>query len=152
MKYFKSKTSKIIRFSIICSISLILFSSCGDERENNIPYVYVSTSIDMQNPVYLELLNVGGSAYINNEGYNGNGIIVYHSGIDEFKAYDRTCTFQVERSCAIETNEDSFITAVCPCCESEFELSYGTVSKGPASTPLKEYRTSFDGSILHIFN
>jgi len=152
MEDYLSIKSKIIRFSIIYTIFFILFTSCEDERVNIIPYVYVNTTIDMQNPVYIDLLNVGGSSYINYEGYNGNGIIVYHSGIDEYKAYDRTCTFQVQNSCAIETNENSFITAICPCCESEFELSYGTVSKGPAFAPLKEYRTSFDGSILHIYN
>jgi len=38
------------------------------------------------------------------------------------------------------------------CCHSKFQLYDGSVTNGPAVTPLKAYNTTFDGSTLHIFN
>ncbi len=146
------KKSKIDTFSIIYAIIVFFFVSCTDENQDIIPFTYVNYTIDLQNPDYLDLLNVSGSAYINGEGYNRNGIIVYRSGIDEFKAYDRTCTYKVPDNCSVEKSSNSIVNVICPCCDSQFGLMYGSVSKGPANYALKEYQTTFDGTYIRIFN
>ncbi len=151
MKHYFKK-SKINTFLVIYIIIVIFFASCADDNQDIIPYAYVNYTIDLQNPVYIDLLNVSGSAYIEREGYNGNGIIVYHSGIDEFKAYDRTCTFKISDNCSVEKDENSIVNVVCPCCKSQYELMNGSVSKGSSIKALKAYRTSFDGTYLRIFN
>lgn len=144
--------AKILRKSVFYIVFIVLLGSCSDQNNNDFPFAYVNITIDMQNPLYLGLQNVGESVIIPNEGYNNNGVIVYRSGIDEIKAYDCSCTFHDLYDCSIEQSETSIVNAVCTCCDSKFELFYGSVSVGPAIKPLKEYRTSFDGTFINIYN
>lgn len=145
-------STKIARKSIIYILITFLFLSCDNNKSDTFPYAYVNVTLDLQNPLYLDLHNVSGSVIVVNEGYNRNGIMVYRSGIDEFKAYDCTCTYIIPDNCSIKQSENSIVKAVCPCCDSEFELFYGSVSIGPAITPLKEYQTSYDGVFVNIRN
>lgn len=143
---------KIVRKSITYLLFIFLFSGCTDNNNDTFPYVRVNITIDMQNPLYLDLHNVGGSAIVENEGYNQNGVIVYRSGLEEFKAYDCTCTYEILNNCSIKQSETSIVKAICPCCKSEFELVYGSVTVSPAIIPLKEYQTSYNGVFLNISN
>jgi len=139
-------------YTILLYSSFIgLFVACKSDSQNTVPYAYVNISIDMQDPEFINLQNVGGTEMITG-GYNNNGIVVYRSGIDEFKAYDRTCPFNVDDDCQVKTDSTSQILVVCSCCGSKYELVYGSVVKTPAKIPLKEYRTSFNGDYLRIYN
>jgi nitrite reductase/ring-hydroxylating ferredoxin subunit len=86
-------------------------------------------------------------------GFNNNGIIVYRYTLDEFKAYDRTCPHDYAvNDLSIKVNVD-FIRAICPQCSTFYELAAGgTPSSGPGRYPLKNYRTSFDGSFVTVWN
>jgi len=101
------------------------------------------------NPEFINLNAVGGWIYVTG---GSRGIIVYKSSNNEFKAYDRHCTYDSGNSCALVSTEVTNITAKDDCCGSKFLLSDGSVIQGPANLPLKQYQTSFDGSVLHIFN
>lgn len=144
--------SKIASFILISTLIIGLFLSCDNYDDDDFPYAPVSITIDMQNPLYLELQNVSGSVLIPDEGLYDNGVIIFRSGIDEFKAYDMTCPYEVSTTCAVEQDENSIVKVSCSCCESSFELYYGSVSNGPAVYGLHEYRTAYNGDIIQIYN
>ena len=146
-----NRLHRITKLPIFLTITLIsiLFIRC-DKNQSNIPYVYVNFPITIGDPEYFDLEAVGNHVFIKNAGVNG--IIIYRSSINEFHAYDRTCTYKPEKNCAVIDDSTSSILVKCPCCGSKFGLDYGYVTSGPATRPLKEYHTSFDGVTLHVYN
>jgi Rieske Fe-S protein len=46
----------------------------------------------------------------------------------------------------------SGISAIDSCCNSRFSIIDGSVINGPATRPLYQYRTLFDGNALRIYN
>lgn len=133
-------------YIIIISFS---FSSCIKNENSNIPLVRVDSVIYANNPSFNNISVPGTWMYING---GSRGIIIYRVSNEEFKAYDRHCTYDSDNNCAQVSVDASNITAVDDCCGSTFILTDGAVTKGPASLPLKQYQTSFDGSVLRIFN
>lgn len=127
----------------------VLLLSCSKDQNANIPLVPVDITIHLNNPSYNAIAVPGGWIYVNG---GSRGIIVYRVSNNEFKALDRHCTFDSSNSCALVSVDVSNITALDDCCGSKFLLTDGSVTKGPANLPLKQYNTSFDGSVLRIFN
>ena len=142
-----NKITKLNFFLIITLIS-IFFIKC-DKNQSNIPNVYVNFTIYLDSPEHIDLAVVGNLVFINR---GVNGIVIYRSGIDEFHAYDRTCTYNPDDNCAVTNDENSSVLVKCLCCGSKFSLSYGDVTEGPATIPLKEYNTNFNGTSLHVYN
>ncbi|MCO6499702.1 MAG: hypothetical protein J5I47_04890 [Vicingus serpentipes] len=137
-------------FYYILIASFILISGCSKKDNNSgVPLVNVNIYINSSNPEFINLNAVGGWIYVVG---GSRGIIVYKSSNNEFKAYDRHCTYDSGNSCALVSVEMSNISAKDDCCGSKFLITDGSVTQGPANLPLKQYRTSFDGSVLHIFN
>jgi len=134
-------------------ILLLLFSalsfSCNDEENNNIPLTEVNIIIQINDPDYIRLQTVGGWEYISG---GSRGIILFRLSQDQFRAFDRHCTFQPSNTCALVSVDPNNITASDDCCGSAFLLNDGSVSRPPANTALKQYRTSFDGTTLRISN
>ncbi|HLN55562.1 MAG TPA: hypothetical protein VK207_06205, partial [Bacteroidales bacterium] len=89
------------------------------------------------------------------EGYAGNGIIVTR-GADEFFAYDRTCPHDFalnQEAIRIKIDPTNFMRALCPKCSTTYELlAYGTPATGIGRYPLKNYKTSFDGRYVRVWN
>jgi len=127
----------------------VLFFSCSKDKNSNIPLVPVNVYIHVNDPAYNMITVPGGWTYIIG---GSRGIIIYRASNDAFKAYDRHCTYNSSSSCALVSVEVNNITALDDCCGSKFLLTDGSVTNGPANLPLKEYSTTFDGSVLHIFN
>jgi len=71
-------------------------------------------------------------------------LLVARTAADAFTAVTSVCTHE---GCTITGYENSIYT--CPCHGSEFTTS-GAVRVGPASQPLRQFATSFDGSTLRI--
>lgn len=132
------------------SILILLFFSCKkDDNNQNVPLVEVYFQINIDDPAYIKLKTVGGWEYLTG---GSRGIIVYREGQNNFKAYDRHCTFQPSNTCALVSVDASNLTASDVCCGSSFLLVNGSVSRPPANLPLKEYSTSFDGTTLIVQN
>lgn len=146
------KLPKLVIFFFLSVLFLSQNLGCDSDSLDVIPYAYVNFTIDMQDPDYISLLNVGGSVIIEDEGYEDNGIIVCCVGVDEFTAFDCTCTYEISDDCALELSDDSYFTTTCPCCGSKFELYYGSVQSGSAKYSLQEYKTYYNGTTLRIFN
>lgn len=142
---FESMMKKMLLF--LGLVVLLLVVSCKKDEEQ-IPYVTVDFTIYVTDPLYINLNTVGGWIYVTG---GSRGILLYRKSIDQVMAYDRHCTYQVENSCQVEMESNNF-TAIDSCCFSRFEIDNGTVVKDPALLSLKQYRTTFEGSVLHVYN
>lgn len=138
------------RFILKPAVILITFLtliSCGkDENKDLIPYVYVNFTIY---PNTIDYIAIGQWVYFTG-GYKG--IIVYRPQSDEFMAYERACPYDPLTEGARVEVESSGLIAIDSVCGSQFILVDGSPINGPASIPLKQYRTSWDGYALTIFN
>lgn len=150
----------------IISLSLafaFLPVSCENNKNDVIPDTYTDFTIDIYGDILFSDLNaIGNSVIVTSQtnnwgdrsgGYKGNGIIVYRANLDEFYAYDRTCPHDYEiNDLSIKVDVD-FTQAICPQCTTKYELSVGGISSsGPGKYPLKNYRTSFNGQYVRVWN
>lgn len=140
-------------FSSLLGILLLIMPHCN-KTEVIIPYVIVNFSLDLT--IINELKTPGYSKLYPYEGYGG--VIVYCEFYDVvtpnasvYYAYDATCTYELNDTCSI-INEGNSITAVCPCCGSEFHLNGGYPFKGKATAPLKMYNATILNNKLIVSN
>jgi nitrite reductase/ring-hydroxylating ferredoxin subunit len=140
-----------IRLLIGTTVLFLILSSnsCEKGTPSGIPYVPVNYQLTVSNPEFSPLLAVGGWLYI---GGGSRGIIVYRYTPDEFRAYDRHCTFQVNDNCRVNMDNTDITAVDEECCESKFLIIDGAPIDGPANIGLHQYNTSFDGNTLLIFN
>jgi nitrite reductase/ring-hydroxylating ferredoxin subunit len=154
--------SKIRYFLFI--VALVFFSSSCNKKNDVIPDVIVDFSLSLNDPQFIDLRSFGTTVLIdantNNlgiraAGYDGNGIIIF-SGVDEYYAYDRTCPHDYVidgSSVRVNIDPENSLNAICPKCSTNYALSAGgTPSKGVGQYPLKNYRTSFDGLNVRVWN
>ncbi len=154
--------SKIRLFFIIISLVQII-TSCN-KKNDVIPDVTVDFTINLTDPQFTVLNAIGGAVIVNAStnnwghyaaGFDGNGIIVAR-GAEEFYAYDRTCPYDYalnELSIRVNIDPAGFARAKCPECETIYELlSFGTPVSGVGNYPLKNYKTSFDGRLVRVWN
>lgn len=145
----KNTRSKIAFFFLIILVSVFLFT-CNKDKER-IPYVYVDFYLNLNDPDFNELSVVGNSIAVTG---GVKGIIIYRKSLDEFVALDRCCSHEPSKSCEFVSVDSTGLFAICNCCQSQFYLYDGYVSKGPAEFPLSQYRTSYNSytNTLHVFN
>lgn len=150
---------KIFLFTIYL---LVAFWSCERKKNDVIPDVHVNFTIDILD--YPSLSTLFGSAAVDASdlripdrrfagGFNGNGIIIFN-GAGGYVAYDRTCPHDyVSGNPDVRVNID-FTNAICPKCSTYYELSalFGAPTSGPGKYPLKNYRLTFDGRFLSVWN
>jgi Rieske Fe-S protein len=101
-------------------------------------------------PEYSEL-NTSGSAIFTRGGIEG--IIIYHGVGNDYKVYDRNCSYQPSLSCSVIDSVNSGI-AFCGCCTSAFLISNtGESINAPAILSLKTYNWSLDdNNVMRIYN
>jgi nitrite reductase/ring-hydroxylating ferredoxin subunit len=139
----------------------IILSSCNKNKNDVIPDVHVDFTLDLNDPQFVNLNAIGSDTVDGNTnnwgsnvsgGYNGNGIIIYNGG-DGFYAYDRTCPHDYEiNGLSVKVIID-FTIATCPRCGTIYSLSAsGTPASGIGRYPLKNYRTSYDGRYVRVWN
>lgn len=137
-----------VKIIILLPIAFCVINSCS-KSDDTIPHAYVDVDIYLTDPSYVNLNAVGGWVYITG---GVKGIIVYRKSNEEFLSFDRNCTYNPSDSKAIVFVDASNIMAVDTSCGSKFQLLDGTVVKTPASRPLKQYQTTYSGSLVHIHN
>ena len=135
------------KLTYIISIS-ILFYACNSKNDF-IQDVYVNEVIVLDLPINSEILTPGNSIFV--EG-GVEGIIIYHGVGEDYKVYDRNCSYEPSLACSYIDSVNSGI-AYCGCCPSAFFISNtGEAINSPALLPLKAYNWSLDNNILRIFN
>ena len=133
-------------FFLGCSIAL---NGCEDEQlEDQIPYQSFSNIvINLNGQQYLDLNSLG---YVPIDG-GVKGIMLYKNPFEsEYVAYERNCSFEPNSSCARVEVDGSGLFMIDPCCESQFNFEGGLPIAGPATIPLRRYRTFLDGHFLTI--
>jgi nitrite reductase/ring-hydroxylating ferredoxin subunit len=145
----RTSVIKISGYIIFFIFFLLLSPQCKKDKNNAIPNIYVNFSINPNSTQYLKLNTVGGWAYVTG---GVRGIIIYRASIDQFMAFERDCPYQPLNTCALVQVEKSGVVAIDSCCGSQFILTDGSPIKGPATTSLKQYTTSYDGTTLTVTN
>ena len=127
---------------------LLPVNSCNKNSDDYIPNVAVDIYMNISSTQYTRLATVGGWEYITG---GVKGLIVYRKSTTEFVALERNCTYKPSQGCRVQV-ESSGLTVIDSCCMSRFIIIDGSVVNKPATVPLKQYRTAFDGTYLHIYN
>ena len=141
------KIARMKSILYILSISLLI-ASCNS-KDDYIKEVYVNILIDLNLPEYSDLQISGNSIFI--EG-GVEGIIIYHGIGDDYKVYDRNCSYEPSLACSHIDSVNAGI-AYCGCCTSAFLLAQdGAAANSPALLPLKKYYWTLSGSQMRISN
>ena len=72
-------------------------------------------------------------------------VVVVQPSAGEFKAYSATCTHQ---GCAVKSIADGVIN--CPCHNSNFSITDGSVKSGPATKPLPAVEITVSGDSITL--
>ena len=137
-----------MKFFVLSLLIISTFFSCN-KKEDYIQDVYVNEFIDLTLPEYDELKTSGNSIFVDG---GVEGIIIYHGIGNEYKAYDRNCSYQPSLSCSVIDSVSSGI-AYCGCCPSAFLINNnGESINAPALLSLKSYNLSLENNILRVFN
>lgn len=141
---------KLLRQIALIATVFLAPSGCRN-ADNQVPYVLVDITLLLDLPSFTALTTPGGSEEITG---GSMGIVVYRINLQDFAAFDRHCTHNVNDFCRIQTDEETGVTAVCECCASVFSIIDGTPIEGPAARSLLRYNTTFNGNTnqLRIFN
>ncbi len=99
----------------------------------------ITLTIDSSSP----LSAVGSAALIQ---FSSGNLLIDRSNQNTFNALSAICTHQ---GCLINYYDSGNKQFVCPCHGSKFSLN-GQVVQGPASRPLSQYKTQFNGNQLNI--
>ena len=136
---------KIVYFILITAL---LLSSCVN-KDDYICNTYINIDLDLSLPEYSDLTALDNSIFI--EG-GCAGIIIYHFATNEYKVYDRNCSYEPSLACSFIDSVNSAV-AYCGCCSSAFLLSQdGAAANAPALLPLKMYNWNLTNDILRISN
>lgn len=137
---------------ILFLIAFLFLVSCSDDSDDAnqfLPNVPVNQTIFLNNPEFIDLQVVGGWAYAQG---GISGIIIYHSGIDSFLAYERSAPHLSPVSCS-RMNVENSLFMVCPCDDAEFNLLNGAPLTEGVNFPAKQYRVLVTGpNTLQITN
>ncbi|HLO91474.1 MAG: Rieske (2Fe-2S) protein [Chloroflexota bacterium] len=136
----------LIKITAIFILLISTFSCSKDENRDLIPYVYVNFTMY---PNTIDFIATGQWAYVTG-GYKD--IIIYRPMEDEFMAFERACPYDPLTENARVNVEPSGLIAVDTVCGSRFLLTDGSPIEGPSKIPLKQYRTSWDGYALQVYN
>lgn len=133
---------------LILFTALSILSCEGNLNVSPIPDVPVNVEVNLNDLDNTPLQLIGGYIYITG---GVRGIVLYRRSQNEYKAYDRNCTYQPEDACAVVSFHSSGFYLEDTCCGSVFDTD-GFPTGGPAEFPLKEYQISRSGDILFITN
>lgn len=126
----------------------VLFFSCSDNGPvNNNPFlqnVSFSVDINMNLPLYSNLLYPSNAVYFAGRGVKG--LIIFNTG-SGYNAFDAACPNQTPTACSTLTING--IEAVCPCDNKSYNLFSG---QGSLQYPMKQYRVHVNGNVLRVYN
>lgn len=138
-------------FNIIVFVAVLSLFSCkkddNGENQNFIPNVPVNFYIQ---PNTIDFIPAGSWKAYETEGYRG--VLIYRLDQLNFIAYEMTCPYDPEKACARVEVDPTTFTLIDSCCMSRYNLIDGMPVEGPATMPLLQYFTEFDGNYLQVYN
>ena len=145
----KPEKDFMIMRKIKLSLCLLMLATWArGQADEPIPYATFSEIIVNLNYPQFRLLKADGG-FVEIDG-GVRGIIVYRENANTFIAYERNCPYEAIESCARVEADLSRLFLIDRCCGSTFSFSDGYPMKGPASRPLRKYRTQLSGTTLTI--
>jgi Rieske Fe-S protein len=149
------------RLSIFFVLTVVLFLSCKKKSTNQNVQTNCTITKAQATPVNLIILagsgqffpisTIGGYTYVS--GYGIKGIVIYRLSQNQFIALERSCTKDgCDVSKAMVWTQAGNTSVRDSVCGSSFMLSDGSILTGPATIPLYQYHTSWDGNQLHVYN
>lgn len=137
---------------ILLLLLVLPFFSCSDnsnEFNTILPEVPVNKTIFLNNPEFIDLQVVGGWAYASG---GISGIIIYHSGINTYLAYERSAPHLSPQACSQMVVKNS-LTMECACDDSVFNILNGAPMTDGVNYAAKQYRVLTTGpNTLQITN
>lgn len=137
-------------FGLVAILSILLISCDKDNGDSPVPYVPINRSLTLSNPQYNALFGIGGYVILPGEG--AGGVIAVRATDDQIFAFDLQCTKDVHDENSATHPDDSDLFLECDVCHSQWLLLNGQLNEGPATFPLLQYQTTFDGFIVKIYN
>lgn len=142
-----------LKFKIVIVISILSFTlfNCKEKQRepDPIPYQPVEITIYPNDPIYFKVQTIGGWLYLNG---GVQGILLYRSTQTEFLAYERASTYLPDNAYALAKVQSDNFTCRDTVSNSKWQIIDGAVISGPATFPLRQYQTTYDGNALRIFN
>jgi nitrite reductase/ring-hydroxylating ferredoxin subunit len=135
---------------VVLLLAAMMFITCtSDPGDDPIPPIsFPDKVLNLNLPDNIILRNKGASKAYNDIGVRG--VIVYCADVGVYHAYERNCSYQPNEACATVNIDVSTLFMVDPCCNSMFDFNTGMPSGGVAFRPLRQYRTTFNGTELVI--
>ena len=134
---------------ILLLTAVVLAPGCKKEQRGGVPLTPIDISINVNNPAYADVSVPGGWIYLSG---GSQGLIVYRASTDNFVVMDRHCPYQPAEFCRVFVDDTEIMARDTACCQSAFSIVDGTVIQGPAALNLQRYNTTFNGTILRIYN
>lgn len=103
-----------------------------------------SITVDLSLTKNQALETVGGTLALGGNAVDSKGLLLFRESESSIRAFSRVCTHQ---QCTIGAFQSGVST--CPCHGSQFNTS-GSALRGPASSPLRSYKTELNQNILTI--
>lgn len=131
-------------------ITLVACSSSAPDNNNNLPYIPVNETINLNSPQYINLQVPGGWAYAPG---GLRGLIIYNFNGTDFVAFDRACPHLSPSESCSQMIVESSIKMICPCDDTEFNIITGAPLTTGINFAAREYRaTLISASTLTISN
>ena len=154
-----------LRFFLLISLFVLVTTSCDKDKNEVIPDITVDFTITFSDPEFFYFFYSPGTSSLlssahrqlglGTAGFDGNGIIVYNTGLQgfEYAAFDRTCPHCYATDAeSIAVNVDG-VYAICPRCSTNYAMgASGLPQSGPGRYYLKNYHTSFTGYSVRVWN
>jgi hypothetical protein len=141
-------TIQAFKFIWLACICLIIVACQPDLSDDPIPLASFSPySININLPEYQDLRTKGFMAL---DDIGVRGVILFQVSPTVYHAYERNCSYHPNDACATVNVHISNLYMTDPCCNSTFDFANGNPTGGPAWRPLRQYETSFSGSLLTI--
>ncbi|MGC3945955.1 MAG: hypothetical protein QM762_15780 [Chryseolinea sp.] len=140
----------MMRLFAVALVTLAAFGSCStDPSDDPIPPIsFPDKVLNLNLPENIALRSKGVSKAVNDIGVRG--VIIYCVDVGIYHAYERNCSYQPNEACATVNIDASTLFMTDPCCGSNFDFNTGVPSGGVAWRPLRQYRTTFNGTDLVI--
>jgi nitrite reductase/ring-hydroxylating ferredoxin subunit len=145
-------------------VAFLVLLSCGELEDSDIPSAYVYLVLDLTyedkalntvtaHKIYTEKdINTS-----QQEAVGFGGVIVYHSTLNGYVAYDIACPYELNAKTVVEA-EDLSLTATCPKCGSVYDLENGGAPQSgpsaekPGRKRLRIYSTTKVGDKIYVRN
>lgn len=133
----------------LCLLFVALATSCGGDERCAVPIGITNFQIEPNAAYYSGLNVVGGYIYLTG---GHRGVVVVRTGIDQFKAYERSCPADTNTAVVVSGDWGSSLLE-CPKCHTCFIVDAEGVPMDGGTThcPLYQYSTSYTGGVLYVF-